>query len=177
MANSDEFMKEFCRHYLKVGIGSLTKRDIDSLVMSLFDNYGYYEERDGNLVKGLPLGSFPNQTASERLRVPVSKIRTMRYEAGLKYGGSVAAVGLAGGAALPATVIPFLLRGVNLLGIDSVMQPYDNRLRAWTRVARDLPMDKLEAMVVPAGLEDLPRLGADILNGQVRGRVVVDVTA
>ena len=95
----------------------------------------------------------------------------------MKYGGSVAAVGLAGGAALPATVIPFLLRGVNLLGIDSVMQPYDNRLRAWKRVARDLPMDKLEAMVVPAGLEDLPRLGADILNGQVRGRVVVDVTA
>lgn len=95
----------------------------------------------------------------------------------MKYGASVAAVGLAGGAALPATVVPFLLRGVNLLGIDSVMQPYEARVRAWTRVASDLPMDKLEAMVVPAGLEDLPKLGADILKGQVRGRVVVDVTA
>ncbi|MGV6810974.1 MAG: acryloyl-CoA reductase [Brevirhabdus sp.] len=95
----------------------------------------------------------------------------------MKYGGSVAAVGLAGGAGLPATVIPFLLRGVNLLGIDSVMQPYDNRVRAWQRIARDLPMDKLEAMVVPATLEDLPKLGADILKGQVRGRVVVDVNA
>ncbi|MBF9050487.1 acryloyl-CoA reductase [Roseobacter sp. HKCCD9010] len=95
----------------------------------------------------------------------------------VKYGGSVAAVGLAGGAGLPATVIPFLLRGVNLLGIDSVMQPYDNRLRAWERIARDLPMEKLEAMIHPAGLADLPELGAAILKGGVRGRVVVDVTA
>ncbi|MBM2577972.1 oxidoreductase [Jannaschia sp. Os4] len=93
----------------------------------------------------------------------------------MQYGASVAAVGLAGGANLPATVIPFLLRGVNLLGIDSVMQPYENRVRAWARLAELLPMDKLEAMVVPATLEDLPRLGADILQGQVRGRVVVDI--
>jgi len=95
----------------------------------------------------------------------------------MKYGSSVAAVGLAGGAALPATVIPFLLRGVNLLGIDSVMQPFDNRQRAWARIATDLPMDKLEAMVQPATLADLPALGADILKGQVQGRVVVDVNA
>ena len=95
----------------------------------------------------------------------------------MKYGASVAAVGLAGGAGLPATVVPFLLRGVNLLGIDSVMQPYANRLRAWERIAKDLPMDKLEAMIQPAILADLPELGADILNGQVRGRVVVDVNA
>jgi acrylyl-CoA reductase (NADPH) len=95
----------------------------------------------------------------------------------MKYGASVAAVGLAGGAGLPATVIPFLLRGVNLLGIDSVMQPYDNRVRAWSRIAKDLPMDKLEAMVHPATLGDLPQLGKDILKGQVKGRVVVDVNA
>ncbi|MDC0656859.1 acryloyl-CoA reductase [Leisingera sp. SS27] len=95
----------------------------------------------------------------------------------MKYGASVSAVGLAGGAALPATVIPFLLRGVNLLGIDSVMQPYENRVRAWQRIASDLPMDKLEAMIQPAALSDLPQLGADILKGQVKGRVVVDVNA
>ena len=95
----------------------------------------------------------------------------------MKYGGSVSAVGLAGGAGLPATVIPFLLRGVNLLGIDSVMQPYDNRLRAWERIANDLRMDKLEAMIHPATLGDLPALGKDILKGQVKGRVVVDVNA
>ena len=94
----------------------------------------------------------------------------------LKYGGSVAAIGLAGGASLPASVIPFLLRGVNLLGIDSVMQPFDNRQRAWARIATDLPMDKLEAMMVPATLEDLPQLGADILKGQVKGRVVVSIS-
>ena len=94
----------------------------------------------------------------------------------MRYGASVAAVGLAGGAQLPATVIPFLLRGVNLLGIDSVMQPYENRVRAWARVAELLPRDTLDAMVVPATLADLPRLGADILKGGVRGRVVVNVT-
>ncbi|MEM7489179.1 MAG: acryloyl-CoA reductase, partial [Pseudomonadota bacterium] len=95
----------------------------------------------------------------------------------MEYGASVAAVGLAGGAQLPATVIPFLLRGVNLLGIDSVMQPYENRVRAWARLADVLPMDVLEGMVVEATLADLPKLGADILKGQVRGRVVVDVNA
>ena len=93
------------------------------------------------------------------------------------YGSSVAAVGNAGGARLPASVMPFILRGVNLLGIDSVMQPYQNRLKAWERLASDLPMDKLEAMITPATLSDLPRLGVDILRGQVRGRVVVDVNA
>ncbi len=95
----------------------------------------------------------------------------------MKYGASIASVGLAGGANLPATVLPFLLRGVNLLGIDSVMQPYENRVRAWSRIAKDLPMQKLEAMVQPATLSDLPALGADILKGQVKGRVVVDVRA
>jgi acrylyl-CoA reductase (NADPH) len=95
----------------------------------------------------------------------------------MKYGASVAAVGLAGGMGLPATVIPFLLRGVNLLGIDSVMQPYDNRLRAWERIAADLPMDKLEAMIQPATMADLPELGRAILKGQVKGRVVVDINA
>lgn len=95
----------------------------------------------------------------------------------MKYGGSIAAVGLAGGAKLPTSVVPFLLRGVNLLGIDSVLQPFANRQRAWARVARDLPMDKLSAMIQPAVLSDLPKLGADILAGQVKGRVLVDVNA
>ena len=95
----------------------------------------------------------------------------------MAYGASVAAVGLAGGAGLPATVIPFLLRGVNLLGIDSVMRPRADRLRAWDRIAADLPMARLEAMIEPATLADLPALGAAILQGGVRGRVVVDPRA
>jgi len=95
----------------------------------------------------------------------------------MKYNASVAAVGLAGGAALPASVIPFLLRGVNLLGIDSVLKPQPARLRAWSRIARDLPLDRLERMIQPATLGDLPALGAAILKGEVQGRVVVDVNA
>ena len=95
----------------------------------------------------------------------------------MKYGGSVASVGLAGGVSLPATVIPFLLRGVNLLGIDSVHCPIEKRIAVWQRVAADLPMNKLEDMIVPATLSDLPELGRDILMGQVKGRVVVDVNA
>lgn len=93
----------------------------------------------------------------------------------MKYGASVAAVGLAGGNKLETTVIPFLLRGVNLLGIDSVMQPYENRVEAWRRIAADLPLDKLGEMMETASLEDLPKLGRDILKGRVKGRIVVDV--
>ena len=95
----------------------------------------------------------------------------------LKYGASIAAVGLAGGSQLPASVIPFLLRGVNLLGIDSVLQPYANRQAAWARIATDLPLDKLDAMVTMATLADLPRLGVEILAGQIKGRCVIDVNA
>ena len=95
----------------------------------------------------------------------------------MKMDASVAAVGLAGGSDLPASVVPFLLRGVNLLGINSVIVPYARRVHAWDRIARDLPMDKLEAMVKMATLADLPGLGAAILRGDVQGRVVVDVNA
>lgn len=92
----------------------------------------------------------------------------------MKYRGSVAACGLAAGPKLETTVIPFLLRGVNLLGIDSVMCPMPQRRQIWERLARDLPLGKLDAMTVGAKLADLPRLAGDILKGQVRGRVVVE---
>ncbi len=95
----------------------------------------------------------------------------------MSYRSSVAAVGLAGGSKLETTVIPFLLRGVNLLGIDSVMCPVERRRQAWARLARDLPLDKLDAMIEDATLADLPDLAGRILEGQVRGRVVVDVNA
>jgi len=98
-----------------------------------------------------------------------------RVLAQTKYGCSVSAVGLAGGSKLEHTVLPFLLRGVNLLGIDSVMCPKPRRIEAWTRLCKDLPMEKLEAMTVSATLADVPRLAAEILKGQIRGRVVVDV--
>ncbi len=98
-----------------------------------------------------------------------------RVLAQTKYGGAVAAVGLAGGSKLDHTVIPFLLRGVSLLGIDSVMCPMPRRLEAWNRLQSDLPLDQLEAIMVNARLDEVPRLAAEILKGQVRGRVVVDV--
>ena len=98
-----------------------------------------------------------------------------RVLAQTKYAGSVAALGLAGGSKLEMTVIPFLLRGVNLLGIDSVMCPTPRRLAAWARLRTDLPRDRLEAMTVAARLDEVPRLAQAIVAGQVRGRVVVDV--
>ncbi len=95
----------------------------------------------------------------------------------VKYDQAVAAVGLAGGSQLDTTVIPFLLRAVCLLGVESAICPFEKRRTAWQRLASDLPMEKLDAMMSDASLEDLPRLADDILKGQVRGRVVVDVNA
>lgn len=98
-----------------------------------------------------------------------------RVLAQMKYGASVAAVGLAGGAAFPGNVTPFLLRAVNLLGIDSGVCSFGARVSAWERLARDLPLDLLESMIEPAKLENLEALGTAILSGQVRGRVVIDL--
>jgi len=94
-----------------------------------------------------------------------------------RYGGAVTACGLAQGLDLPGSVAPFILRGVVLAGIDSVMRPKPDRVEAWGRLARDLDLGKLEAMTSNATLSDLPRLGPEILDGKVRGRVVVDVNA
>jgi acrylyl-CoA reductase (NADPH) len=90
------------------------------------------------------------------------------------YGGPVAACGLAGGVELQTTVMPFILRNVKLLGVDSVMCPLAPRRRAWARLARDLPAATLECLTTVASLADVPRLAAAILAGQVRGRAVID---
>ena len=94
-----------------------------------------------------------------------------------RYGGVVTACGLAQGLDLPGSVAPFILRGITLAGIDSVMRPAPDRVEAWNRLAHDLDLAKLEAMTTSATLADLPRLGTEIMAGQVRGRVVVDVNA
>ena len=94
-----------------------------------------------------------------------------------RYGGVVAACGLAQGLDLPGSVAPFILRGITLAGIDSVMRPKPDRVEAWARLARDLDLAKLETIIVPVKLADVPALGPAILAGQVRGRVVVDVNA
>jgi acrylyl-CoA reductase (NADPH) len=95
--------------------------------------------------------------------------------AGMRYRASVAACGLAGGSKLETTVIPFIIRGVNLLGIDSVMAPMPERQEAWARIVRDLPMELLDRMTTTVGLKELPELAPRILKGEVQGRVVVEI--
>jgi acrylyl-CoA reductase (NADPH) len=93
------------------------------------------------------------------------------------YAAPVAACGLAGGSDLPATVLPFILRGVQLRGIDSVQCPLGLRRTAWDRLTRDLPLDRLDQLTEVEPLGRVPELAKDILAGRVRGRVVIDVNA
>ncbi len=93
------------------------------------------------------------------------------------YAGAVAACGLAGGSQLNTTVLPFLLRGVRLLGIDSVMYPAARRPEVWARLAELLPPERLEAVTTTIGLDEVPAQAGRILQGAVRGRTVVRTTA
>lgn len=92
-----------------------------------------------------------------------------------RYGGAVAACGLAQGMDFPATVAPFILRGVSLLGIDSVMAPKERRMAAWKRLSRDLHAGALDSIAQEIGLEEAIASAAELMDGKVRGRVVVDV--
>lgn len=95
----------------------------------------------------------------------------------MRYGGAVAACGLAGGTVLGTTVLPFILRGVSLLGIDSVMCPHEPRVKAWEHLARELPASALDALTETIPLAKLPDYAVRILKGDIKGRVVVDVNA
>ncbi len=101
--------------------------------------------------------------------------RTLSYIlSSTKYGGSVAVCGLTGGTSLPTTVFPFILRGVNLLGIDSGYCPMDTRVRLWERIAKDLkPQNSLSDIASDVTIHALPTVLAEILKGKVRGRLVV----
>jgi acrylyl-CoA reductase (NADPH) len=187
-------------HGLKVGDGPVlvtgASGGVGSVATAILAKLGHEvaavtgRPESGDYLKGLGATTIvPREDIAEAVKRPLEKEvwagcvdavggeMLARVLGQMKYGASVSAVGLAGGASFPGTVVPFLLRGVNLLGIDSVMQPFENRQRAWQRVASDLPMDKLESMIEMATLSDLPKLGTDILKGQTRGRVVVDVNA
>ena len=93
----------------------------------------------------------------------------------IRYGGAVAACGLAGGIDLPTTVAPFILRGVSLVGIESVYASKLVRKEAWTRLGKDLDMNKLSEMTAEIGLADTIEAGKEIVNGRVRGRLVVKI--
>ena len=97
--------------------------------------------------------------------------------ASTRYGGAVAACGLAQGMDFPGTVAPFILRGVTLYGIDSVMAPREKRMAAWTALASDLDQARLDAMTRVIALGDAIAAAGDLLAGKVRGRIVVDVNA
>ena len=97
--------------------------------------------------------------------------------AGTRYGGAVAACGLAQGMDFPGSVAPFILRGVTLYGVDSVMAPMALRRMAWERLARDLDLAKLATITREIALADAPAAAHDILAGRIRGRVVVNVNA
>jgi acrylyl-CoA reductase (NADPH) len=94
-----------------------------------------------------------------------------------RYGGVVTACGLAGGMDLPASVAPFILRGVTLAGVDSVMAPRELRLQAWQRLTTDLDLAKLGQIAKEIGLNDVVETASQLLDGKVRGRVIVDVNA
>jgi acrylyl-CoA reductase (NADPH) len=93
----------------------------------------------------------------------------------IRYGGTVAACGLAQGMDLTTSVAPFILRGVTLAGIDSVMAPKPSRIEAWARLARDLDKAKLAAMTTTRPATDVVALAADLLAGKVRGRIVIEL--
>jgi acrylyl-CoA reductase (NADPH) len=168
------------------GVGSVATAILARLGYTVVASTGRADAHD--YLKGLGAQSVIDRTLfSEPAKRPLESERwaaaidsvggntLARVLAQVKYGGSVAAVGLAGGAKLEHTVLPFILRSVNLLGIDSVMCPMPLRAEAWARLGKDLPLDKLDAMTVEATLADVPRLAREILQGQVRGRVVIDV--
>lgn len=92
------------------------------------------------------------------------------------YGGAIAACGLAQGFDLPTTVMPFILRGIALLGVDSVIVPKERRIEAWSRVKADLDMAKLEAITTTIGFDDIIPTAKSLIEGKVRGRVVVDMS-
>jgi acrylyl-CoA reductase (NADPH) len=106
----------------------------------------------------------------------VSGVMFARALAQLKYGGAAAVCGLAAGPAFPGSILPFILRGISVYGIDSVMLPKAPREEAWRRLGADLPLDRLDSTVSEAGLSDLMALAPKILKGEIRGRVVVDVS-
>jgi acrylyl-CoA reductase (NADPH) len=168
---------------------------VGSVAVAILANLGYQvaastgREETHDYLKGLGATSIvPRAELEEAPRGPLDSERwsgaidavggpiLANLLAALKTHASCAAVGLAASPKLETTVIPFLLRGVNLLGIDSVLCPKPRRVEAWARLAKDLPADKLEAMITEVTLSEITGHADAILAGQVQGRVVVDVS-
>ena len=167
------------------GVGSVAVSILSKLGFSVSAVTGRPAEAD--YLKGLGASEIVERAA---LTGPVKPLAKERWAGGvdsvgsttlanllsmIRYGGAVAACGLASGMDLPGSVAPFILRGVCLLGIDSVMCPLPKRQEAWKRLENHLDRQKLAAMTREIGLSDLPQAAADIVAGQIRGRVVVKI--
>ena len=166
---------------------------VGSVAISLLSDLGYnVEASTGRLEETEYLNNLGAKTVIDRSELsepsrPLGKERwagaidsvgsttLANILAQISYGGAVSACGLAQGMDLPSTVMPFILRGVSLLGIDSVMAPMQIRERAWNRLSKDINFEKLEEMIIETSLDQIEKLAQDILKGQVRGRVVVNI--
>ena len=169
------------------GVGSVAVSLLSSLGFSVIASTGRLSETD--YLKSLGASSVIDRNELSEPSKPLGKERWIgavdsvgsqtlsNVLAQTKYGGAVSACGLAQGMDLPSTVLPFILRGVSLIGIDSVMAPMSKREKAWDRLSKDLDMNKLAQMVIETNLDDIQGFAQLILDGQVRGRVVVNISS
>ncbi len=166
---------------------------VGSVAISLLSELGYHviastgRTSEEDYLKGLGAAEIISR---DELSGPAKPLNRERWAAGVdavgshtlanvlsmtSYGGAVAACGLAQGMDLPASVAPFILRGVSLLGIDSVMAPKEVRMDAWKRIGSDLDTRKLEALSTKIGFDDIISAAHDIVEGKIRGRVIVEM--
>ncbi len=167
------------------GVGSVAIALLGKLGFDVIASTGRPEEADylkqlgaKEIINRSELGGPARPLAKERWAGVVDSVGSTTLAnaiASTRYGGTIAACGLAQGMDLPASVAPFILRGVTLAGIDSVMASKAKRIEAWNRLARDLDKGLLDAMTVTRPLADAPKLAPEILAGRVRGRVVLEV--
>lgn len=169
------------------GSGSVAVALLSSLGYKVTASTGRLEETD--YLRGLGAAEVIDRRTLSEAGAPIAKERwagaidsvgshtLANVLAQTRYRGAVAAFGLAQGADLPGSVLPFILRNVTLAGIDSVNAPRDLRLTAWARLASDLDLTKLASTTQTVGLAEVPGLAGPVLQGQVRGRTIVDVNA
>ena len=167
------------------GVGSVAIALLASAGWHVIASTGRMAEEDylrglgaAEVVDRATLGGTPRPLAKERWAAGVDSVGSATLANVLsmtRTGGAVAACGLAGGADLPGSVMPFILRGIALLGVESVMAPRAKRIEAWGRLAKDLDLDSLDRMTTTIGLDAVQDAAARIIAGQIRGRTVVEV--
>jgi acrylyl-CoA reductase (NADPH) len=167
------------------GVGSVAVSILAKLGYRVIASTGRPEEENylkslgaSEIIARAELAADPRPLGKERWAGGVDSVGSKTLAnviASTSYGGAVAACGLAGGLDLPTSVMPFILRGVSLLGVDSVQLPMPRRRQAWERLARDLDIEKLSAMTTTIPLSEVRKAASDILAGSIRGRIVVEI--